>query len=173
MQKLIKGLLSFSRIDRKGESFKSFNGDNALAETLLDLELVIKESNAQVDTTGLGDVFGDRRQLQRVLLNLINNGIKFSAPDRAPRVSISSERKENELIIAVKDNGIGFDPEFSEQIFNLFERLHGRSAYAGTGLGLAICKKIVERHHGRIWVETEVGQGSTFYFSLPISAQEI
>ncbi|WP_223192088.1 ATP-binding protein [Pseudoalteromonas piscicida] len=126
-----------------------------------------------MDTTGLGDVFGDRRQLQRVLLNLINNGIKFSAPDRAPRVSISSERKENELIIAVKDNGIGFDPEFSEQIFNLFERLHGRSAYAGTGLGLAICKKIVERHHGRIWVETEVGQGSTFYFSLPISAQEI
>ncbi|AUJ71024.1 MULTISPECIES: ATP-binding protein [unclassified Pseudoalteromonas] len=172
MQKLIKGLLSFSRIDRKGESFKSFDGDNALAETLLDLELVIKESNAQVDTTGLGDVFGDRRQLQRVLLNLINNGIKFSAPERTPRVSISSERKANELIVAVKDNGIGFDPEFSEQIFNLFERLHGRSAYAGTGLGLAICKKIVERHHGRIWVETEVGQGSTFYFSLPISAQE-
>ena len=113
----------------------------------------------------------DSTQLIQVFQNLIFNGIKFHS-DEAPKIHISSEKKESEWVFSVQDNGIGIDPQYSEKIFEIFKRLHTREKYSGTGIGLAICKRIVERHGGCIWVESELGKGSTFYFTLPINPIE-
>jgi len=108
----------------------------------------------------------DEVQLGRVFQNLIGNAIKFRG-DEPPRIHVSAEEQENEWRFAVRDNAIGIKPRHHDRIFAVFQRLHGRSAYPGTGIGLAICKRIVERHGGRIWVESELGKGSTFYFTMP------
>jgi light-regulated signal transduction histidine kinase (bacteriophytochrome) len=108
--------------------------------------------------------------LAQVFQNLIANGIKLQS-EKAPKIHLSAEKKENECVFSVKDNGIGIDPQYSEKIFEVFKRLHRKEEYPGTGIGLAICKKIVERHGGRIWVESELGKGATFYFTLPISSR--
>jgi signal transduction histidine kinase len=108
----------------------------------------------------------DERQLVQVLQNLISNAIKFRA-DAPPRIHVSAEEREDEWEFAVRDNGIGIDPSHADRIFEIFKRLHTRAEYPGTGIGLAICKKTVERHGGRIWVESQPGQGSTFRFTLP------
>jgi signal transduction histidine kinase len=112
-------------------------------------------------------VRADAARIVQVLANLLRNAIKFRSPDRPPRVHISAQRAERAWRLTVRDNGIGIDPRFAGRIFVLFQRLNQRGAYPGTGLGLAICKKIVERHGGRIWVESTPGQGSTFRFTLP------
>jgi light-regulated signal transduction histidine kinase (bacteriophytochrome) len=109
----------------------------------------------------------DSTQLVQVFQNLIINGIKFHS-EKSPEVHISAENKAKEWVFSVRDNGIGIDPQYSEKIFEVFKRLHKKEEYPGTGIGLAVCKKIVERHGGRIWVESELGKGSTFYFTLPI-----
>jgi light-regulated signal transduction histidine kinase (bacteriophytochrome) len=109
----------------------------------------------------------DSTQLAQVFQNLIINGIKFHS-EEAPQICISAEKKASEWVFSVQDNGIGIDPQYSEKIFEVFKRLHNKETYPGTGIGLAVCKKIVERHGGRIWVESELGKGSTFYFTLPV-----
>jgi light-regulated signal transduction histidine kinase (bacteriophytochrome) len=105
--------------------------------------------------------------LQQLFQNLVENAIKYRSPDRTPVVHVTAERQEGEWIFAVRDNGIGIDPEYKERIFGLFKRLHTSDEYSGTGIGLAICQRIVDRYRGRIWVESEPGQGSTFRFTLP------
>ena len=137
-------------------------------QVLSNLELFIKENNATVSHDPLPVVMADSIQLVQVFQNLIINGIKFHS-EGAPKIHISVEKKANEWVFSVQDNGIGIDPQYFKTIFEIFKRLHKREEYSGTGIGLAICKKIVERCGGRIWVESELGKGSTFYLTLPIN----
>lgn len=134
-----------------------------------DLQMAIDESRAAINFNGLPCVMADGLQMRQLFQNLIQNAIKFR-DGKHPLIEISSGKKGNEWLFKVKDNGIGIDPEFKERIFVIFQRLNEREKYPGTGIGLAICKKIVEQHGGRIWVESEPGRGSEFYFTLPAEA---
>jgi light-regulated signal transduction histidine kinase (bacteriophytochrome) len=130
------------------------------------LAKAVEESGAIIFQDPLPNVSGDEVQLMQLFQNLLANAIKFRGPE-LPQIWVSAGKKGREWIFAVKDNGLGIAPEHQERIFSIFQRLHHRSEYPGTGIGLAICKKIVERHGGRIWVESQPGQGSAFYFSIP------
>ncbi len=169
MQVLINDLLEFSRVTTKAGEPEPTDSELVLNQVLSNLDLYIKQNNATVTHDPLPEVMADNTQLAQVFQNLIANGIKFHG-EEAPKIHISAEKKANEWLFSVKDNGIGIDPQYSEKIFEVFKRLHKKEEYPGTGIGLAICKKIVERHGGRIWVESELGKGSTFYFTLPISS---
>ena len=168
MQNLINDLLEFSRVTTRAREPETMDCEFILNQVLSNLKLVIKENNATISHGPLPEVMADSTQLAQVFQNLIINGIKFHG-EEAPKIHISAEKKANEWVFSVQDNGIGIDPQYSERIFEVFKRLHNREEYPGTGIGLAICKKIVERHGGRIWVESELGKGSTFYFTLPIN----
>ena len=168
MQVLINDLLEFSRVTTKAREPEPTDSELVLDQVLSNLELYIKENRATISHDPLPEVMADNTQLAQVFQNLIINGIKFHS-EEAPIINISAEKKANEWLFSVKDNGIGIDPQYSEKIFEVFKRLHKKEEYPGTGIGLAICKKIVERHGGRIWVESELGKGSTFYFTLPIN----
>jgi PAS domain S-box-containing protein len=168
MQNLINDLLEFSRVTTRAGEPEPTDSALVLNQVLSNLELYIKENKATVSHDPLPEVMADSTQLAQVFQNLIINGIKFHR-EEASRICISAEKKAGEWLFSVKDNGIGIDPQYSEKIFELFKRLHNKEEYPGTGIGLAICKKIVGRHGGRIWVESELGEGSTFYFTLPIN----
>ena len=172
MQNLINDLLEFSRVTTRASEPKPTDCEFVLNQVLANLETFIEENEATVSYCSLPEVMADSTQLVQVFQNLIINGIKFHN-EEAPKIHISAERKANEWIFSVQDNGIGIDPQYSERIFEVFKRLHGKEEYPGTGIGLAICKKILERHGGRIWVESELGKGSTFYFTLPINLSEV
>ena len=165
MQSLIRDLLQFSRVGRKDQAFDSVSCESLLQTSLLNLAATVRENNAVVTHDSLPIVLGDEMQLSQLFQNLIANAIKYRG-EVAPRVHIGCRRGSGEWLFTVKDNGIGIDPEYFDRIFVLFQRLHGKDAYEGTGIGLALCKKIVERHGGKIWVESAVGEGSTFYFTL-------
>lgn len=166
LQTMINGLLEYSRVDSRGKSFELVDCETLFERALLNLEVTIKENNATITHDTLPTVMADSSQLLQVFQNLISNAIKFhgTAP---PRIHISARRNENEWTFSVHDNGIGIEPEYTKQLFNIFKRLHGRE-YPGIGLGLSICKKIINRHDGRIWLESETGKGSTFYFTIPV-----
>ncbi|HEY3312008.1 MAG TPA: PAS domain S-box protein [Anaerolineales bacterium] len=166
MQRLINDLLMFSRVGTRGRSLAPVSSEEALQQAVRDLKFSIEDAHAEVTHDPLPEVLGDAPQLVQLFQNLVGNAIKFHG-EQAPRVHISVESEPEEWVFALQDNGIGIDPQYFERIFVLFQRLHERSAYQGTGIGLAICKKIVQRHGGRIWVESQPGQGSTFFFSLP------
>jgi light-regulated signal transduction histidine kinase (bacteriophytochrome) len=167
MQVLINDLLEFSRVTTRAGEPKPIDSEFVLNQVLSNLELYIEQNKATVTHDPLPKVLADNTQLAQVFQNLVINGIKFHG-EEVPKIKISAERKESEWVFSVKDNGIGIDPQYSEKIFEVFKRLHKKEEYPGTGIGLAICKKIVERHGGRIWVESELDKGSTFYFTLPI-----
>ena len=167
MQALIQDLLAFSRVDRQSQHFEPTSAETLLGYALDNLKGAIEESKAVVTHDPLPTVMADERQLLHVLQNLLSNAIKFKGP-QIPRIHLSAERREKEWVFSLRDNGIGIDPQYSERIFVLFQRLHTNAEYPGTGIGLALCKKIVERHGGRIWMESQLGQGTIFYFTLPV-----
>lgn len=171
MQRLIKDLLEYSRLGINGETLKTSECTELVDRALANLQAAIEESGAQVTYDPLPTVAVDPSQLSRVFQNLIGNAIKFHG-EEAPRVHISAEQRGEEWVFSVRDNGIGMDLDQSERIFMIFQRLHTREEYEGTGIGLAICKKIVERHGGRIRVESEEGRGSTFYFTIPTGKKD-
>jgi len=166
MQVLINDLLDYSRVGSTGKSFTPTDCLSALDKAVFNLQIAIKKSGAVITHDDLPTVMADPSQLIRLFQNLISNAMKFRGKE-APRIHISAKQKEDEWIFSFKDNGIGIDPKFSDQIFVMFQRLHTKKEYPGTGIGLATCKKIIERHGGRIWVESEPGKGSTFFFSIP------
>jgi light-regulated signal transduction histidine kinase (bacteriophytochrome) len=168
MEALIQDLLSFSRTIQPEDDPRVGTADltAALTEAMSVLEDRIEEAGAVIDHALLPSVRGDTAQIALVFQNLIGNAIKYRAIGTRPEVKITAARDGTCWTIAVTDNGIGFHSKYSERIFGLFKRLH-TDEYPGTGLGLAICRRIIERHGGRIWAESSPGQGSTFYFSLP------
>lgn len=128
--------------------------------------MVIEESGAKITNDPLPVVKGDETQLVRLFQNLVDNAIKFRGVD-APEIHISCTPQNGSYLFSIRDNGIGIDPRYFDRIFIIFQRLHGTDQYPGTGIGLAMCKKIVDRHRGKIWIESEPGKGTTFYFTLP------
>ncbi|HLL52485.1 MAG TPA: ATP-binding protein, partial [Myxococcaceae bacterium] len=166
MKRLIGDLLEYSRVGTRPQGLAALALDKPLQAAMANLRTALEESGAEVTSEPLPTVQGDEVQLEQLLQNLIGNALKFRGEGR-PRVHISARREEREWVFGVRDNGIGIDPQFFQRIFVIFQRLHGKDEYPGTGIGLAICKKIVERHGGRIWVESTPGQGATFFFTLP------
>lgn len=170
MQKLIQDLLAYSRLSTTAREFAPAPMGAVLNCALDNMVNAVKESQAVITHDRLPTVRGDAQQLAHVFQNLLSNAIKFSG-NTPPRIHISARREEEEWRFAVRDEGIGIDPQYAGRIFVIFQRLHTRAEYPGTGIGLAICKKIIERHGGRIWVESELGKGATFWFSIPDPAK--
>ncbi|MCI0506657.1 MAG: ATP-binding protein [Gammaproteobacteria bacterium] len=166
MQDLINDLLSYSRVGTRGHEFEPTDLNKVLKNSLQNLDLRIKDSGAAITFDHLPTLMGEDRQLLQLFQNLIGNALKFRGED-PPKVHVGVIQHPGEYVFSVRDNGIGIDPQYAERIFLVFQRLHARGEYPGTGIGLAICKKIVERHGGRIWVESAPGSGSTFRFTIP------
>jgi signal transduction histidine kinase len=171
MQRLINDLLQYSRVGTKGREPEPTNSEVVLERALANLKTAIEDNRATVTHDPLPVVMADDRQLEQLFQNLIGNAIKFHGAE-LPKVNMRAERSNGCWMFRVKDNGIGIEPQYYQRIFQVFQRLHTRQEYSGTGIGLAVCKKIVERHGGRIWVESEPGTGTTFLFTLPAAEGE-
>lgn len=171
MQNLINDLLAYSRIGRKIRPFEPTDMNKVLGDVRRNLGMLIEETGATVESDDLPTIMGDPTQLALVLQNLISNGIKFRGPD-APHIAVHARDCDETWEFSVRDNGIGIDPQYNKRIFLIFQRLHTRDEYPGTGIGLAICQKIVEYHGGKIWVESQEGKGTTFFFTLPKHLEE-
>ncbi|RPI96681.1 MAG: PAS domain S-box protein [Chloroflexi bacterium] len=167
MQNLINDLLAYSRVGMRGNPFAPVSAEYLLEEALANLQLAIEESGAKITHDPLPTVNGDAIQLVMVFQNLLGNAIKFRGSEPIC-VHVGVTQAGNEWVFSVRDNGIGIDPRFAKRIFVIFQRLHERASYPGTGIGLAICKRIIQRHGGRIWVDSEAGKGATFYFTIPM-----
>lgn len=178
MQVLINDLLTFSRVGRLSAAHTDVRLDDTLAVALTNLEASIEESDAEIvrPSEPLPQVSGDPTLLAMLWQNLIGNAVKFRKPDTAPRIVIECERgtgdHDDQWLLTVSDNGIGIAEEFSEKVFVIFQRLHGREAYSGTGIGLALCKKIVEYHGGTIWIDNSYTEGTRFRMTLPVAVHE-
>jgi len=166
MQQLINDLLAYSRVGTKGREFEDADLESVLDGALRNLTISIQESGAVITHDPLPALRADSGQLVQLLQNLIGNALKFRG-DAPPRVHISAQRTGSEWVFGVRDNGIGIDQQYADRVFIVFQRLHTRSEYPGTGIGLAICKRVVERHGGRIWLESRPDEGTTFFFTLP------
>lgn len=171
MQTLIRDLLAFSRVGRTGTAMKTVDCNVALTAAITNLQSAIRENEAVVSSDPLPSVVCNNVQFVQLLQNLIGNAIKFRGSEK-PAIHVTASRNGSEWLFSVSDNGIGIAPESAEMIFSVFKRLHTTSEYPGNGIGLAICKKVIEQHGGKIWVESIQGQGSSFKFTLPASAVE-
>ncbi len=168
MQELINDLLLYSRVQTKGQEFEDVDCSVAVDCAVANLTLAIQESDAQIYCDRLPIIKGDSSQLIQLFQNLIGNAIKFRT-DQSPQIRIAAKDTGNTWTLSVSDNGLGFDMKYASRIFIIFQRLHTKEMYAGSGIGLSVCKKIVERHGGRMWVESTPGKGSSFQFTLPKS----
>ncbi len=171
MQVLINDLLSYSRLQTNTTNLSDVDCNQIVSMALANLEILMAETGAIVNYDGLPVIKSDRTQLLQLFQNLINNSLKFRST-KSVVIDITAKRDNGEWLFAVRDNGIGFEKQFEERIFLIFQRLHSKEEYAGSGIGLAVCKKIVLRHGGRIWVESVVGEGTTFFFTFPVMAAE-
>ncbi len=169
MEALIHGLLLYSRVETRSNERAAVPCGEVVTQVLTDLKIAIEESGARVTYDDLPTILADPNQLNLLFQNLVANAIKYRRED-PPEIRITAENQNEEWTFCIADNGIGFEPEQARRIFMIFQRLHTEEEFAGLGIGLAICKKIVERHGGRIWAESQPGQGSRFYFTLPAEA---
>jgi signal transduction histidine kinase len=169
MQTLIRDLLAYSRLDSAASQFQRVNFRDVLADAVALLDAPVRESGAEVTCGTLPIVVGDRSQLVQLLENLIGNALKYRG-DEPPRIYVAAEQRCDNWVFSVRDNGIGIDPKYHDRIYDIFRRLHTYQEYSGTGIGLAICRRVVNRHAGRIWVDSELGRGSCFYFTMPTQA---
>jgi signal transduction histidine kinase len=168
MQRLIEDLLKFSRVATHGRPFHPVDLREIVDGVLEDLELEVERAGAVMHVGELPTIDGDELQLRQLMQNLISNALKFRREDVVPEVDVDAKSGDGAVEITVRDNGIGFEPQYAGRIFRVFERLHGRSRYQGTGIGLALCRKIAERHGGTIQAQSEPGVGSTFTVRLPV-----
>jgi len=166
MRQLIDDLLTYSRVETRGKDFSPVDMNEIAKMSLGELRLMMIEENAEVRIDPLPTVMADKMQMKQLLTNMISNAIKFRGSE-PPRIEVAARPEGEHWLFSIKDNGIGIEPKFHESVFNMFQRLHTHDEYPGTGIGLAIARKIVERHGGRIWLESEAGKGSTFFFTLP------
>jgi PAS domain S-box-containing protein len=166
MQDLINDLLAFSRIGSRGSEFVPIDTNAVLQRVLNNLQLTIDDTHAAISYDHLPELNGDELEVVQLFQNLISNALKFHG-EAPPAIHIGAHQEGNEVVFSVADQGIGIEPQYAERIFLLFQRLHGKKEYPGTGIGLAICKKIVDKHGGRIWIKSQPGKGTTFYFTLP------
>lgn len=171
MQALIRDLLAFSRVEARGKPLVSIDANLACDMAIANLQAAIEAADARVTRDELPEVLADETQLTQLFQNLIGNAIKFRRDDQPPSIHVGVEQADGGWQFTVRDNGIGIDPTYGERIFLMFQRLHGRDRYDGTGIGLAICQRIVERHGGRIWVESAPGEGSAFSFTLAAAGE--
>jgi signal transduction histidine kinase len=169
MQVLINELLTFSRVGRVNQDPVEMDLNDVIERALANLSTAVEESEAEIEVGDLPMVVGDRTKFVMLWQNLIGNSLKFRSPDRAPHIRIEAQERDGQWWMTVADNGIGIPPNFSDKIFVIFQRLHQRDAYEGTGIGLALCRKIVEYHRGRIWLDTEYEDGTRFIITLPIT----
>ena len=168
MQKLIEDLLSYSRVATRGQPFVRTDLSQVVQDVVSDLEVRIEKSGAQIQVESLPEIDADPSQMRQLFQNLISNAIKFQKPGVTPQVKVAARPTSSGLEISVTDNGIGFEEKYLDRIFTIFQRLHGRLEYEGTGVGLAVCRRIVERHRGRISARSVPGQGSAFLIALPV-----
>ncbi len=172
MKILINDLLAYSRVGMRGQELAPTNCEETLANALTNLQASIEESKAKITHDPLPRIMADGTQLESLFQNLIGNAIKFHG-SQPPLIHVGVKKDKKDWVFSVSDNGIGIDPQYFERIFILFQRLHNRQEYSGTGIGLAISKRIVERHGGRIWIESQAEKGSTFFFTLPIIGESL
>jgi len=165
MQRLINDLLEYSRVTSKGKPFLKIDLSAVLGQAVANLHSKIQETGSMIVNDDLPFAFGDEGQLVRVFQNLLDNAMKFRGAD-PPRINVTAQTIDDKVQISITDNGIGIDKIYSERVFTIFQRLHGKVEYPGTGIGLAICKRTIERHGGTIWFESEPGKGTTFCFTL-------
>lgn len=171
MQTLITDLLLYSRLTTKGRAFAPVDCADVMKQVLANVQEAITEAQAKIEASNLPTVYGDPVQLTQLLQNLLTNAIKFRKQDAPCCIRVDARREGAAWHFRVEDNGIGIEPQYAEKIFVIFQRLHTREEYSGTGIGLAVCKKVVERHNGRIWLESTPGEGATFHFTLPAADQ--
>ena len=172
MSALVRDLLAYARVTTEEGRPSSIALDEDLEAALTHLDQAIKESGASITHDPLPTLQVDRGQMVRLFQNLIGNAIKYRKPDQVPKVHVSAEQKGSEWVISIRDNGIGFDPKHASAIFEPFKRLHTAEEYPGTGVGLAICRRIVQAQRGRIWAESQQGEGTTFCFTLPVDSPQ-
>ncbi|WP_440771503.1 PAS domain S-box protein [Natronorubrum sp. DTA28] len=171
MREMIEGLLAYSRVETRGDPLEPIDLDAVLADVVADLQFQIEDSEAEITSDELPRVEGDGTQLRQVFQNLLTNAITYSG-DEPPRIHVDAERRGRRWEVSVHDEGIGIDPEDQERVFEIFQRLHSRGEHTGTGIGLALCQRIVERHGGEIWLDSERGEGTTFSFTLPAAESQ-
>ncbi len=175
MQQIIHDLLEYSTVITSGGEFKPASLENALNEAILNLNVIIESSNAKITHDPLPRIIADKEQMVKLFQNLIENAIKFKKENKPPEIhiSVSEDEQNNEHIFSVTDNGIGLESQYAERIFVIFQKLHTLDKYPGNGMGLAVSKRIIERHGGHIWVESEPQKGATFYFTIPYDVEHL
>ncbi|MGA9086377.1 MAG: ATP-binding protein [Methanoregula sp.] len=172
MQQMIQDLLSYSRVQTQAHEFAKTDSKAALDRALGNLRVAIQKSNASITNDPLPEIIAEGDQIALVFQNLIGNAIKYQRPQVTPVIHISAQKGEKDWLFSVADNGIGIDEKYADRLFKIFQRLHTRDEYPGTGIGLAICKRIIERHGGTIWLKSRPGEGTTFYFTIPLAKEE-